>query len=165
MATDEDYMSFLTKANADPDEPTSSSAPKRIQKPTKQVFKAVDDGAVIPTRLKLVAKDAFYVSDADEPFEPVSLSFKSSTSLPDKITFAKLIRHSSPEEAEVEILDAGEWDAQGQYKDVVEAVRESVKGGDVRVYRVRTEGARAEYWVLGMEGGRMLGVRCLAIES
>ena len=63
------------------------------------------------------------------------------------------------------ILDIGEWDVQGQYKEIVEATREATKGSDVRVYRIGRGGSRVEYWVVGVEGGKLLGARALAIES
>jgi hypothetical protein len=62
-------------------------------------------------------------------------------------------------------MDIGEWDPQGQYKDVVKAVRDASKGSDVRVYRVPGEGSRVEYWVVGVEGGRLVGCKALAVES
>lgn len=60
-----------------------------------------------------------------------------------------------------------EWDRTGQYKEVVDAVREACKGGDVRVYRVPRGGTRVEYWVVGVdrEEGRLVGVKALGIES
>jgi len=116
MATDEDYMSFLDKANQDPNE---------------GVAKAQGSGK----------------------------------GLPDEATFAKLINHPKPKDADIQIMDVGEWDTQGQYKDVVEATREAVKGSDVRVYRVVKDGSRVEYWVVGVEGGELVGVKALAVES
>ncbi len=62
-------------------------------------------------------------------------------------------------------MDIGEWDTQGQYKDVVDATREATKGSDIRVYRIVRDGPRVEYWVVGLEGGRLVGVKALAIES
>ena len=79
--------------------------------------------------------------------------------------FAKVVGHPSPKDADVSILDIGEWDPQGQYQEVVDAVREATKGSDVRVYRIAKEGARAEYWVVGLVDGKLLGVRALAVES
>ena len=79
--------------------------------------------------------------------------------------FAKLVQHPHPAEAEVGIMGIGEWDSQGQYKDVVDAVREAGKGSDVRVYRIEMEGARVEYWLVGLEGGKLVGVKALAVES
>lgn len=83
--------------------------------------------------------------------------------------FARLIGHGAPAEAEVSIMDVAEWDATGQYKDVVEATRRASQGSDVRVYRVGTGGVRAEYWVVGVlkkgKGGKMVGAKALAVES
>jgi len=81
------------------------------------------------------------------------------------VTFAKLVGHPTPQEAEVSILDIGEWDVQGQYKEIVDATRAVTKGSDVRVYRIGRGGSRIEYWVVGVEGGKLLGARALAIES
>jgi hypothetical protein len=62
-------------------------------------------------------------------------------------------------------MDIAEWDSTGQYKDVVDATREATKGSDVRIYRISRGGSRIEYWVVGVEGGKLLGVKALAIES
>jgi len=79
MASDEDYMAFLNKANQDPNEgyaePQSSG----------QEFKTTDDGANIPAVIQEATKDAFYVSDADEPFVPVCLAWdEAGKGLPDE---------------------------------------------------------------------------------
>jgi hypothetical protein len=80
-------------------------------------------------------------------------------------TFAKLVNHPNPKDADVSIMDIGEWDSQGQYKALVDAVRKETKGSDVRVYRIARDGARVEYFVVGVEGGKLVGVKALAIES
>lgn len=82
MASDEDYAAFLEKANADPSagagkSKTQSSSGGKVQ------LKAVDQGVEVPASLRKATQDAFYVSDADEPFEPVALRFKGKT-LPDE---------------------------------------------------------------------------------
>ena len=83
------------------------------------------------------------------------------------MTFAKTIKHPDPKEAGITILDVAEWDVNGEYKEQVDAVRQAVKGGDVRVYKVEREkgGSRVEYWVLGVEGGKLVGVKALSVES
>ena len=78
MASDEDYAAFLDKANADPNEGVS-----KTQSSGRIELKAVESGIKIPASLKKVTKDAFYISDADEPFEPVGLKFEGKT-LPDE---------------------------------------------------------------------------------
>jgi len=159
MASDDDYAAFLDRANKDP-----SQGFTKAQISGKMGLKAVDDGVEVPAVLKRVAKDTFYVSDADEPFVPVCLRLNGET-LPNEETFARLVGHPSPKEAGVAIMDIGEWDTQGQYADVVAATREATKGNDIRVYRISREGARAEYWIVGAEGGKLLGVKALAVES
>jgi len=159
MASDEDYMAFLDKANQDPNEGVA-----KTQSKGKVELKAVDKGVKIPEGLKKATSDAFYVSDADEPFVPVCLKYDGKK-LPDEATFAKLVNHPSPDDAEVQIMDIGEWDTQGQYKEIVDATREATKGSDVRVYRISKGSSRVEYWVVGVEGGKLIGVKALAVES
>jgi len=80
MATDEDYAAFLDKANQDPNEGISKPASEG-----KMTFKAVDDKSAVPKALQKATEDAFYVSDADEPFEAVSLKLSSKAGgLPDE---------------------------------------------------------------------------------
>lgn len=79
--------------------------------------------------------------------------------------FAKLIEHWDAESADISIMDPMEWDSQGQYTQVIEAVREATKGNDVRVYRVVRDETRCEYWVVSREQGRMVGVKALGVES
>jgi hypothetical protein len=78
MASDEDYMAFLDKANKDPNEGAAKTQGKgRVE------LKALDQGVKIPAALKKATSDAFYVSDADEPFVPVCLKFEGKK-LPDE---------------------------------------------------------------------------------
>ncbi|RDL39094.1 uncharacterized protein BP5553_03434 [Venustampulla echinocandica] len=160
MASDEDYAAFLDKANQDPNEGVT----KQSRSSGKIELKAVDEGVKVPSCLSKATEDVFYVSDADEPFVPVALKY-GGKALPDEVTFAKLVSHPSPKEADVEILDVGNWDKQGQYKEVVEATREASKGSDVRVYRISRGGSRIEYWIVGLEAGILVGAKALAIES
>jgi hypothetical protein len=81
MASDEDYSAFLDKANQDPNEGTA-----KTQSKGKVELKAVDQGVKVPAGLKKAMSNAFYVSDADEPFEPVCLKFDSKK-LPDEGRF------------------------------------------------------------------------------
>jgi hypothetical protein len=69
MATDEDYMAFLDKANEDPSAGTSKASAKS----KKHEFKTTDDDVDVPSMLVKATKDAWYVSDADEPFVVVAL--------------------------------------------------------------------------------------------
>jgi len=167
MASDEDYMSFLDKANEDPSKGVAKSQSQGL---AKAQFKTTDQGVEIPAALKEVTKDAFYVSDADEPFVPVALNWdEAGKGLPDEEEIAKLINHPDPANAEVEILDPVDWDTQGQYKDIIDAVTKAGKGNDVRVYKISKGGVRVEYWVVTTEGkgknAKLVGVKALAVES
>jgi hypothetical protein len=83
MASDEDYSAFLDKANEDP----SKGVANTQSKDQKVELKAVDSGVEVPAVLKKVTKDAFYVSDADEPFVPVCLK-GAGKGLPDEGLFS-----------------------------------------------------------------------------
>jgi hypothetical protein len=75
-----------------------------------------------------------------------------------------LVRTSS---SSVEVLEPRDWDRQGQYKDVIDAVSTASSGSAVKVYRVEGSGARVEYYVSGLDDshGRVIGVRVKAVES
>lgn len=66
-------------------------------------------------------------------------------------------------------MDPTDWDRNGQYKDIIEAVRKAGKGNDVRVYRIVKDSSRVEYFVVTRQGdggdARLVGVKALAIES
>lgn len=167
MASDDDYMAFLNKANQDPGDGYAKAANSTQQ---KGEFKATDTGAQVPAVLTEAVRNAFYVSDADEPFVPVCLSWdEAGKGLPDEEEFATLVAHPSPASAEVEIMDPADWDPQGQYADQLAAVRTAGKGNDVRVYRIVRSGSRIEYWLVTTEGqgkdARLVGVKALAVES
>lgn len=80
MASDEDYMSFLNKANEDPSAGTAKSASKG----GKLELKSVDKGEEVPKVLREPTENEewIYISDADEPFVAVALKLKGG--LPDE---------------------------------------------------------------------------------
>lgn len=82
MATDNEYMDFLNKANEDPNQGSASAQGQ--QGKGKKELKAADHGAEIPQPLVTATQDAFYVSDSDEPFVPVSLAWEKGEGLPDE---------------------------------------------------------------------------------
>lgn len=75
MASDDDYMAFLNKANADPNAGTAAESKKEHE----EELRTTDDGAAVPAAIRDAVRGAFYVSDADEPFVPVCLQLPSST--------------------------------------------------------------------------------------
>lgn len=78
-------MSFLNKANRDSDEANAAAA---ATSGTRAAFKAQDAGEQAPAVIQEACQDAFYVSDADEPFQQVSLQYKGTDGLPDEGTCA-----------------------------------------------------------------------------
>lgn len=66
-------------------------------------------------------------------------------------------------------MDPVDWDTQGQYKSIIDAVTKAGKGNDVRVYKISKGGVRVEYWVVTTEGkgknAKLVGVKALAVES
>lgn len=86
MASDEDYGAFLDKANQDTG---ASTQPKSST--SKPSTKAVD--TEIPASLQKI--EAYYTSEADEPFEPVSLSWKGEA-MPSERKFPSLLFHPCP---------------------------------------------------------------------
>ncbi|KAK4234309.1 hypothetical protein C8A03DRAFT_37927 [Achaetomium macrosporum] len=168
MASDEDYMAFLNKANEDPSKGLArgSTAPQASAKS----FRATQEGVEVPVPLVKVCENRDYVSDADMPFEAVALGWdEGGKGLPDEEEFARLIEHWDPENAEIEIMDPVDWDRNGNYKEVIDAVTAAGQGNDVRVYRVKREGVKAEYYVVTTEGkgkgAKLVGVKALAVES
>lgn len=84
MASDADYAAFLDKANQDTGASAATAAQSRIG------TKAVD--TEVPASLRQV--DEYLMSDADEPFEPVSLKW-GKDSLPSQGTSFSLSKYFS----------------------------------------------------------------------
>ncbi|KAL2185239.1 hypothetical protein L209DRAFT_712473 [Thermothelomyces heterothallicus CBS 203.75] len=176
--SDQDYMAFLDKANEDPSKGVTSAAAAAAggaatNQGAKTEFRATQEGVEVPAPIARVCGKgdvSFYASDADEPFEDVALRWdEGGKGLPDEEEFATLIGHWDPKNAEVQIMDPVDWDRNGQYGEIVDAVREAGEGNDVRVYRVARDGVRAEYWVVTTQGkgeeAKLVGAKVLAVES
>lgn len=84
MASDEDYMAFLNKANQDADAGKATAAAQTSTTSGQRTFKTTDEGSELPKSIADVCKDTFYVSEADEPFRGVSLKWKGEGGLPDE---------------------------------------------------------------------------------
>ncbi|KAI9868869.1 MAG: hypothetical protein M1830_005511 [Pleopsidium flavum] len=151
MASDEDYSSFLEKANQD------RGATKASSTSGSAVTKAVDMD--VPASLQKV--EAYYTSDADEPFEPVSLKWKGKN-LPSEHEFKELIDHK----ADISTLSADEFDPRGVYKAVIASVKEA-GGGEVKIFRVHHDKTRAEYFVVSFDSkaSKIVGLKAKAVES
>jgi len=151
MASDADYASFLDKANQDTGSHKVSAKSKSVG--TKSV------NTEVPKALEEI--EEYYVSDADEPFEPVSLKFDGD-GMPSADEFAKLLSHNS----DISAISETEFDPQGRYKKIVDAVKEA-GSKDVNIFRVEHGSTRAEYYVVSLDkkGGRIVGLKALAVES
>jgi hypothetical protein len=88
MSNDDDYMSFLNKANQD----TGAGASTQ----EKTAFKAKDHGVEVPRAIAEVCKKAVYTSDADESFEEVSLKWQGSNGLPSESKPTNVYTQKSP---------------------------------------------------------------------
>ncbi|RKF83764.1 hypothetical protein GcM1_154003 [Golovinomyces cichoracearum] len=152
--SDESYMKFLEDANK------VHICDETTRKPK---LKNLDHDADVPEVLREAINDAYYVSEADEPFLPVALRVENG--LPDAETFAKLVHHSNSTGAAVHIMKVIEWDPLGQYGEIVDAVNAAVQHSAVQVYRVEISSASSEYWIVGVRDSFMLGVKALSIET
>jgi hypothetical protein len=73
MSSDDAYMSFLDKANSDLNTARTQQTPDSSTIRTE----TVETGIRVPAPLKSV--DAYYISETDEPFEPVALKWEAAS--------------------------------------------------------------------------------------
>ncbi|RHZ45798.1 uncharacterized protein CDV56_101078 [Aspergillus thermomutatus] len=176
MSSDDAYMSFLDKANAG----ANSGRAQQTQQSSGVRTEAVDIGVQIPASLKSV--HAYYVSETDEPFEPVTLRWQGANkgTWPGPAEFSRLISPDADLSSSIETLTPSTFDPRNQYASALRAVRAAVaqaSGGgepgisesdvEVKVYRVEVGKSRVQYYILGLdaEGGTIVGLRAKAIES
>lgn len=174
-------MAFLDKANKQRDAGRDEAHTEDSTQPSNQVrTETVESGVKVPEQLKKV--DAYYVSETDEPFEPVALSWKGASSgkWPGNGLFSLLsCRHfwsmltrfvivdeftsliASGSKLDIETLSEKSFDPRSQYSEVIKAVRAAVAASDskinesdveVKVYRVEVGHSRVEYWVVALDG-------------
>ncbi|KAF2432095.1 hypothetical protein EJ08DRAFT_648461 [Tothia fuscella] len=148
MASDEDYSSFLDKSNEDP------SGGGKVSTQTKNLTtKSVD--TEVPSALGKV--DEFYTSEADEPFEPVSLKWDGDD-LPSAQDFGDLIGKKA------ESISQKDFDPQGSYGKVIDAVKKA-GGSDVGFFSVELGKSRTEYFVVSVAKGKVVGLKAVAVQS
>ncbi|KAF2668310.1 hypothetical protein BT63DRAFT_425634 [Microthyrium microscopicum] len=149
--SDQDYESFLDKANQD----TGASKDQAQSKSKSVGIKSVDTD--VPVELEKV--DEIYVSDADEPFEPLSLKYKGD-GLPSADEFGKLVGET------VESIKQKDFDPRGQYKKVIDAVKKA-GDGDVSFFRAELDSTRVQYLIVSLDSknNKLVGLKALAIES
>jgi hypothetical protein len=149
MASDEDYAAFLDKVNQDVSGGASAQSTK------KAGTTSVNTG--VPSSLQKF--EAYYTSDADEPFEPVSLKWEGD-GIPTAEDFSDLIGGK-----EAQSIGEEDFDPRGQYKEVVDAVRKEGRK-EVGFFRVELGGTRSEVWVVSADGkGKLVGLKAVAIQS
>ncbi|KAL4779225.1 hypothetical protein BJX76DRAFT_97449 [Aspergillus varians] len=173
MSSDDAYMSFLNKANADLD--SGRSQPTTQQSASIARTETVDANVKVPTPLTSV--DAYYISDTDEPFQPVALKWERAGDgiWPDPSHFSRLIALDTDLSPSIETLSVSAFDPKNQYSSVVRLVRAAAvqsSNGDeaaveVKVYRVEVGTSRVEYYVTALDvaEGLIVGLRAKAIES
>ncbi|KAL8985917.1 MAG: hypothetical protein Q9205_000505 [Flavoplaca limonia] len=151
MSSDDAYSSFLDQANQDTGASKSSASAKTAT--TKSVDTEVPAG--------LLSVEQYYTSEADEPFEPVSLQWDGQN-MPSENEFAKLIGHG----AEVTTMTTKEFDPREQYKEVLQAVGNAGEGKS-SIFRVGHGKTRVEYYVISLDKGkgRVVGMKAKAVES
>ncbi|ODM17714.1 hypothetical protein SI65_06502 [Aspergillus cristatus] len=165
MSSDDAYLSFLEKANSDLSAGQQSTQTQRTETQT------VHANAEIPASLQSI--DAFYISETDEPFEPVVLEFEGAGSgeWPGSSQLSSLIAPDDDLSHNITTLSASSFDPRNQYPSVFKAVRAAASGPDedveVKVYRVEVGSSRVEYFVLGLdtEKGRVVGLKARAVET
>ncbi|KAJ6155391.1 hypothetical protein N7470_005957 [Penicillium chermesinum] len=173
MASDDAYASFLDKANADLD---AGRAPQQGASSSHAQTKIVDSSLKLPSSLQSI--EEYYVSDTDEPFEPVALRWEGAKQgkWPSADDLSSLIAPGSGLSGSISTLSAAEFDPKKSYSAVLSAVRAAVaesskadpESVDIKVYRVELTSTKLEYFVLALdseEGGRIVGLRAKAVES
>ncbi|KAE8144653.1 hypothetical protein BDV25DRAFT_145409 [Aspergillus avenaceus] len=171
--SDDAYMAFLDKASADLKEARSRLPPDADEVRTE----TVEIGVRIPAPLASI--NSFYISETDEPFEPVTLRWEGASKgvFPDPSHFSSLISPRTDLSSSITTLPASSFDPHNQYSSVLRAVRaaatEASGGGidesavEVKVYRVETGTSRVEYYVLALnvEDSLLVGLKAKAVET
>ncbi|EAW14047.1 uncharacterized protein ACLA_070800 [Aspergillus clavatus NRRL 1] len=175
MSSDDAYMSFLNKANSDLNNARAEQAQSSAVR-----TETVDVGVQVLAPLRSV--DAYYVSETDEPFEPVTLKWEGANKgiWPSPSQLSKLISPDTDLSSFIETLTPSTFDPKNQYSSALRAVRAAVTQAsgsgepaisesdvEVKVYRVKVGSSRVQYYILSLdaEGGTLVGLRAKAIES
>ncbi|KAJ5112631.1 hypothetical protein N7532_000676 [Penicillium argentinense] len=156
MASDDSYMAFLNKANADVDAGRNAPAQGTDTARTE----TVDATTQIPKPLQSV--DYYYISETDEPFEPVALIWNDAKQgiWPSPDQLSSLISPNTDLSQAISTLSPSSFDPKNQYSSVLHAVRSAAVERDenadqsaveVKVYRVELSGTKIEYWLLALD--------------
>jgi len=185
MSSDADYLAFLDKANAQREAGASQALSQPAEAEAIRI-ETVETGVRVPEVLTSISE--YYISETDEPFEPVALRWPGAARgiWPEADQFAALVTGSSPSTSvatselsrSVETLSVSAFDPKNRYAPVVRAVRAaraassgsdavSESDVDIKVYRMELSSSRVQYWILALdaEEGSIVGLRAKAIES
>lgn len=62
-------------------------------------------------------------------------------------------------------MDTNKWDPHGQYKNIIDSVKEVAQNDQIRVYQIILSNTMSEYWLVGVKDEFLLGVKAVAVES
>ena len=171
MADDSSYLSFLSDANKTPQNTSNtdttghtSTAESRTSK-----FDPTSSTAAIPEPLQsLQIQQIHYVSETDEAFEPILLTYYGD-GLPNGEELGKSLGMKGANTREIEVMTVDEWDPRHQYEEVIGKVKDAGKhkggNGEVKAYRVGLDRTRVEYYLLTVVERGLVGVKAKAVES
>ncbi|RJE17226.1 hypothetical protein PHISCL_10437, partial [Aspergillus sclerotialis] len=151
MSSDDAYMSFLNKANADLGAGRSQGT---AQSQSTIRTGTLDVNAQVPAPLASI--NEYYISETDEPFEPVVLKWEDAKRgiWPGFSQLSDLISQSGDLSGSITTLSPQSFDPKNQYASVLKAVRAAVAQGsaagvgedeadvEVRVYKVEVGPSR-----------------------
>lgn len=174
MADDTSYSTFLARANQDPRSGHEAEGESTSQARSKfDPSSNTSSNEAIPSSLRGI--NVTFVSDTDSDFEPMFFSY-ASDSLPSTDEFKKVLGVKGENARHIEEVSQSQFDPRGEYKDVVERVKEAGKeargkrgkgsGEDgARIFRVQVDGTRVEYYVISVGERSLVGVVAKAVES
>lgn len=176
MSSDDAYGAFLDQANQDTGASKASTKGSSLAE-----TKTVD--TEVPAQLQNVKRFGTYTSEADEPFEPVSLKW-AGDELPTEGTlwftacmsllvvllmwlgfldeFKDLIGHGS----HAEKWSDDDFDSEGIYEPALCAVR-NAGDGSAWIFRVELGRTRVEYYIVSQDKNskRVVGLKAKSVES
>lgn len=176
-ASDEAYTSFLLNSSRDYSSPAPPGGSKTATTTTNKSI--ISPPSNPPAGISALHSSKFYTSDIDSPFEAIEIPLPEASTASKSGVYREVMAQALGVEVEaVRKMSIAEWDPRGEYRDVVDAVQEWIAVGDttkeaeVAVFAVEGQGARVEYFVVGLvrgekdgEGDRLVGMKVLSVES
>jgi len=138
MSSDEAYSAFLNKA---------SDQQNRVRATRGKVEEEEEEPRFFPA-----LQNRFYSTESDEPFEEFRVSYDGQD-VPDVRAFGELVQMKG-----LQGLEVAEWDARGEYQDVVDAVKATVDQQQIRCFEASAGKSTVRYWIVGRRKGELYGV-------